>query len=181
MKQRMSIAPAHGKPARAAFALLAAGMAFSACDTNQGGQTEGRQRPPRIAESGVHAASTAKAESSAHKAAGGMTAASAGSKTAEAKAPQTAKELLLSAATAKVWEIRERINATPEQDLHVTVTFSVGAAGRPVTVMGATASTSRGGASRDVADILALDPSGVSMAPSGTKRQATESVIIKGE
>jgi len=181
MKQRMPITPAHGKPARAAFALLAAGMAFSACDTIQGGQGESRGRAPRIAESAAHSASAPNTEASAKKTAESGTTASAGNRGTEAKTPQTAHDWLLSAASSKVWEIRERINATPEQDLHVTVTLSVGAAGRPVTVMGASASTSRGGASRDVADILALDPSGVSMAPSGAKRQTTESVVIKGE
>ncbi|MCI0504096.1 hypothetical protein L0Y65_05300 [Candidatus Micrarchaeota archaeon] len=181
MKQRTAITSAHERPARAAFAILAAGMAISACDLIDGGPSGMRGRSPRIAESAASGASSPKSAASAQKNADAGNAASAASKGAQSKLPQTARERLLSAATSRVWEIRERINASPEQDLHITVTLSVGAGGHPVSVMGATASTGRGGASRDVADILALDMSGLTMPGAGAKRTTTESVIIKGE
>lgn len=182
MKQRLAQTAMDGKTARIALAFLAAGMIFSGCDGPRGGQSDNEGRSMTGSASSARptmAPSTAVA--SEQKTADAAASVSAENKVPTTKLPQTISGRLASAANEKVWEIRERINATPEQDLHVTVTLAVGAAGYPVSVIGATASTSMGGAARPVADILALDTSGLVMAQSAAKRTTTESVIIKGE
>jgi hypothetical protein len=172
----------NGKTTRTALAFFAAGMIFSGCDGPQGGQSDNEGRSlTGSASSARPTMAPPTAVASAQKSADAIATGSAGNKGTEAGLPQTVSGRLASAANEKVWEIRERINATPEQDLHVTVTLQIGAGGRPVSVMGATARAGRGGTSRDVIDILALDTSGLTMAQSAAKRTTTESVIIKGE
>lgn len=182
MRQRQAQTVMNGKTTGTALAFLAAGMVFSGCEGPRGGQSdnEGRSLPVSApAAKPTIAPSTAIA--SAQKTADATAAGNAVKKGAEAKLPQTVSGRLASAANGKVWEIRERINATPEQDLHVTVTLQIGAGGHPVSVMGATARAGRGGTPRDVADILTLDTTGLAMAPGPAKRTTTESVVIKGE
>lgn len=188
MRQRHNQTALKHRPARAAFALLAAGTALYGCEAAQTGHQADGGRAASASESAAPAKAAGRQArdapgigESARKAANSVAPDGTGMKDGAAKPLRTVKERLVSAATQRVWEMRERINATPDQDLHVTVTLSVGAAGRPVSVMGATASTKRGGASRDVSDILALDTSGISMESTGVKRQAVESVVIPGE
>jgi hypothetical protein len=182
MKQRLAQTAMNGKTTRTALAFFAAGMIFSGCEGPHGGQSDNEGRSLTVsAPAAKPAAVPSTAAASEQKSADAIATVSAGNKGTEAGLPQTVSGRLASAANDKVWEIRERINATPEQDLYVTVTLQIGAGGRPVSVMGATARAGRGGTSRDVMDILALDPTGLVMAPAAAKRTTTESVIIKGE